>query len=127
MKLLYYLYYKVYKTYNRIDKVVKLYWGPRYHADNFVTMFLFSIPLWVTLKLNLWDTTMAIQFILALVAVLTFIGLGIFVERKIRTKAIGLYMNESKKQSIIGALLVNVFIIIYSLLWFGSIYLNDKK
>lgn len=86
MKLFYYLYYKVYKTYNRIHKVVKLYRGPREHADNFVTMFLFSIPLWVTLKLNWWNTTMAIQFILALVAVFTFIGLGIFVEKKIRTK-----------------------------------------
>jgi len=117
MKLLYYLYYKVYKTYNRIHKVVKLYRGPREHADNFVTMFLFSIPLWVTLKLNLWDTTMEIQFILALVAVFTFIGLGIFVERKIRTKAIGLYMNESKEQSFIGAILVNVFILVYSFLW----------
>ena len=118
MKQLYYLYYKMYKTYNRIDKVVKLYWGPRDQADNFVTIILFSIPLWVTLKLNLWDTTMEIQFVLALVAVFTFIGLGIFVEKKIRTKAIGLYMNESKKQSIIGAILVNVFILVYSFLWF---------
>ena len=108
----------MYKTYNRIDKVVKLYWGPRDQADNFVTIILFSIPLWVTLKLNLWDTTMEIQFVLALVAVFTFIGLGIFVEKKIRTKAIGLYMNESKKQSIIGAILVNVFILVYSFLWF---------
>ncbi len=118
MKLLYYLYYKVYKTYNRINKVVKLYWGPRNHADNFVTMFLFSIPLWVTIKLNLWDTTMGIQFVLALVAVFTLIGLGIFVEKKIRAKAIGLYMNESREQSIVGALLVNVFIIVYFFLWF---------
>jgi hypothetical protein len=118
MNLLYYLYYKIYKTYNRYHKIFRLYYGPRHHADGFVTMFLFSVPLWVTLKLNLWNTTMGIQFILALVSLFTFFGLGIFVEKKIRTKAIGFYTNETKKQSIFGAILINIFIIVYTFLWF---------
>lgn len=118
MKFLYYLYYKIYKTYNRYHKVIKLHRGPRSHADNFVTLFLFSIPLWFTIKYRLWNFGMISQFILTLILAFCFFGLGFFVEKKVRTKAIGVYMNETKLQSVIGASLINIFLLLYLFLWF---------
>lgn len=118
MKFLYYLYYKIYKTYNRYHRIIKLYRGPRYHTDNFVTLFLFSIPLWITIKYRLWNSGMVLQFVLTLILALCLFGIGFFVEKKVRTKAIGFHMNETKIQSVLGSLLINIFLIFYVFLWF---------
>lgn len=117
MKYLYYLYYKIYKTYSRVHKLIKLYHGPRHHTDNFIALFLLSIPLWVTLKLRLWQYGMAVQFVLTLLLMVLYFGIGFFVEKKIRTKAIGRYLKETPAQSVTGAFLVNVFLIMYAFFW----------
>lgn len=95
--------------------------GPREHAVRFVSLFLFSIPLWLTLKLNLWNSKMYTQFILALTMIFIFIGLGYFVDKKVRPRPIGLYMNESKAKSIFGALLINLGLLVYGFLWFYTL------
>jgi hypothetical protein len=121
MKLLYYLYYKVFNTFNRIHNIIRLYRGPVAHTDDFVTMFLFSIPLWLTIKLDLWNTTMGKQFALTLIAVFILISFGVFVSKKVSKKATGFYIKETKAQSIIGAVLVNTFVFVYFFLWFYSL------
>ena len=70
----------------------------------------------------MWDTKMYIQYMLAVFMIFLIIGLQVFVKKRIQSCAIGLFMNESKKQSVIGALAVNIFLVAYAFLWFYFLY-----
>ncbi len=60
---------------------------------------------------------MYLQYILAVLMLFIFIGLSFLIEGKLHSKAIALFKNESKRQSFIGAIGVNLFLIVYSFVW----------
>jgi cation transport ATPase len=124
MKAILYLYYKIYKTYKRINEVIKLYRGPHYHANGVVAILLISIPVWISIKLNLWQNKMYWQYILAVLFLSVFFILTFFIEKKIAKQAVTTFRFETKKQSILGVLVINFFLSLYLFCWVHFLYVK---
>src|SRR5688572_1081959 len=115
MKYIDYYVYKIYKTYRWLHKVAPgLVWdGPLPQAAMIAAMYPSLLLFSISLYLGIWrtDELMVWQFVWLFFNVLIYVFFGLYLKSRI-TKAYARYHKETRNQSIRGALLVNIIIIL---------------
>jgi hypothetical protein len=91
--------------------------GPVSQASAIAAMYSLLLFLAIVLKLNIWNADRGFnsQFISAFLTLLAWAGLNIYFQGRPKT-AYYRFINESKRQRILGAMGVNIVVII--IVWF---------
>ena len=111
-----YLFYKIYKTSRRIDKFIHTWRGPRYHAAAITSLLLCSPFIIVIYKTGIWRNSgsMALQFISGFILLLMAGVISFYFDSTKTSNLINQkFSKESKTQSLFGALLINILIVVY--------------
>lgn len=99
---------RIYATFYRINRVMKLYRGPVFHAANTGAYIPTGYIALLTIQLELWKNTY-LQFVSALLIVSIFILLSFYFEKRVK-KIAHLLKKETNTKRYTSIFLVNLFI-----------------
>ena len=112
--------FRIYTTYKRINRFMRLYRGPIFHAAGTAAYIPTGYFILLTIQLNLWVNTY-LQFVSAILTASIFVSLSFYFEKRLK-KLPALFRIEGNSERIASIFLVNIFIVLSYLLFFYLLF-----